>query len=426
MRVELVTIGDEILIGQTVNTNAAWIGEQLSLLGINLQRILTISDTREAILDALEDCRKRAELVILTGGLGPTKDDLTKPTLCEYFDTKLIMNTEVLAKIEAYFKLVNRPMLEVNVNQALLPESCEVLPNEYGTASGMWFEKGAAIFVSLPGVPYEMKALMENEVLPRILNKYSFQSAYYRSVLTQGIGESFLADIIQEWEISIRNIGLGLAYLPSPGIVKLRISGNEADAADSKRKVEKAIADLEKLIPQYIYGYDKDKLEEVVGKLLKNKGLTVSTAESCTGGYIAHLITSVSGSSSYFKGSIVAYANELKQQQLGVNPIDLEQHGAVSREVVEQMAAGVRSLLKTDYAIATSGIAGPDGGTHEKPVGTIWISVSGPGGVYSKMFSMGANRERNIRKSALMGLFLLRKKIIDDSCIVLPKIRTAK
>jgi nicotinamide-nucleotide amidase len=414
MRAELVTIGDEILIGQTINTNAAWIGEQFSLLGITLQRTITISDIREAILDTLEDCRRRADIVIITGGLGPTKDDLTKPTLCEYFNTKLVMNTAVLAKIEAYFKSVNRPMLEVNTNQALLPESCRVLPNDYGTASGMWFEKENTIFVSLPGVPYEMKALMENEVLPLISQRFNLQPVYYRSLLTQGIGESFLADIIKDWEIDIRNKGLGLAYLPSPGIVKLRISGNEADAAGSRQKVENALTELEKLIPEYVFGYDKDKLEEVVGKLLNEKGLTVSTAESCTGGYIAHLITSVSGSSSYFKGSVVSYANEVKQEQLGVNPADLAQHGAVSREVVEQMAAGVRNLLKTDYAIATSGIAGPDGGTEDKPVGTVWIAVSGPNGVFSGMYAMGNNRERNIRKSALMGLFLLRKQVMED------------
>lgn len=380
--------------------------------GIQITRTLTIKDTREAILETLEDCGKRADLVIITGGLGPTKDDVTKQTLCEFFDARLVMNAEVLQRIENYFHVLGRPMLQVNRDQALLPDKCIALKNDLGTASGMWFEKEETIYVSLPGVPYEMKALLTQEVLPEISRRFKLTRTYYRSVLTQGIGESFLADIIKDWETNLRHSGLSLAYLPSPGIVKLRVSGNDTDPSQSEAKVEAAISELESLIPEYIFGYDKDKLEEIIGKLLVQQGKTLSTAESCTGGYMAHLITSVPGSSEYFKGSVIAYSNSVKQNQLGVSPQVLSEKGAVSSEVVEQMAKGAKALLQTDYAIATSGIAGPDGGTEKKPVGLIWIAVSGPKETISKEFLMGNNRERNIRKTALTGFLMLRKMLL--------------
>ena len=413
MKAELITIGDELLIGQTIDTNGSWLAEQLNLLGITVSQISSIRDNREHIISSLQNAQSRSELVILTGGLGPTNDDITKSTLCEFFDSELVLNEQVLEKIEAYFSSRSLKMIKVNSDQAMLPNNCQFLRNERGTASGMWFKKDGVDFISLPGVPYEMKGIFLDEILPVLKAQYSISTVVNKTVKTQGIGESFLAEIIKDWEKKLIDSGLKLAYLPSPGIVKLRITAFGNNEAELSARIDDSIENLKKLIPKYIFGYEKDRIEEVVGQLLKEKGSSLSLAESCTGGNIAHLITGVSGSSNYFKGSVVAYSNDIKQQVLNVDPKSIQQNGAVSKQVVEQMATGVRNSFKSDYAIATSGVAGPTGGTKQKPVGTVWIAVAYNEGVVSKKFNFGNNRERNIQISSLSALNMLRLVLLN-------------
>ena len=413
MKAELITIGDELLIGQTIDTNGSWLAEQLNLLGITVSQISSIRDNREHIISSLQNAQSRSELVILTGGLGPTNDDITKSTLCEFFDSELVLNEQVLEKIEAYFNSRSLKMIKVNSDQAMLPNNCQFLRNERGTASGMWFKKDGVDFISLPGVPYEMKGIFLDEILPVLKAQYSISTVVNKTVKTQGIGESFLAEIIKDWEKKLIDSGLKLAYLPSPGIVKLRITAFGNNEAELSARIDDSIENLKKLIPKYIFGYEKDRIEEVVGQLLKEKGSSLSLAESCTGGNIAHLITGVSGSSNYFKGSVVAYSNDIKQQVLNVDPKSIQQNGAVSKQVVEQMATGVRNSFKSDYAIATSGVAGPTGGTKQKPVGTVWIAVAYNEGVVSKRFNFGNNRERNIQISSLSALNMLRLVLLN-------------
>lgn len=410
MQTHLITIGDEILVGQTINTNAAWIGEQLALIGIKVNKTITISDTREDILNTLEQSKKEADLVLVTGGLGPTKDDITKATLCEFFDTELVLNEEVLADVKGYFEEKNKPFLEVNRLQAMLPKSAEIIRNYVGTASGMWFEKENTHFVSMPGVPYEMKFLMSNGILEKIKAIFPTKDLFHYTVLTQGIGESYLAEIIKDWEDDLRDKGLSLAYLPSPGMVRLRITsfnGNE------KVVMEKA-NQLFDLVPKHIYGVENDTLATVVGNLLKEKGKTVSLAESCTGGYVSHLITEVPGSSAYYEGTIVCYSYDIKENELNVPHEILIERGAVSEEIVNILSEEVKKKYKTDYAIAISGIAGPDGGTPDKPVGTVWIAVRNNKKVVAKKFIFGKDRKRNIKQSALTALNMLRLLILED------------
>ena len=412
MNAELITIGDELLIGQTVDTNGSWMGEQLNLLGIKVSQISSIRDDRSHILSSLDIAINRSQLVLITGGLGPTNDDITKNTLCEYFDSTLTVNTQVLERITAYFSSRNLKMLQVNSDQALLPDNCEVLHNSRGTASGMWFEKNKVIFIALPGVPYEMKGIFLDAIVPKLKDKKLVSNVVNKTVKTQGIGESFLAEIIKDWEDEINRSGLKLAYLPSPGIVKLRISAFGGDEKILSQRIEYFIAQLKELIPDYIYGYEKDKIEEVVGNLLRKRKSTLSLAESCTGGNIAHMITGISGSSDYYKGSIVAYSNELKESFLNVDPNSIISYGAVSKQVVEQMALGSNKQFNTDYSIASSGIAGPNGGSNEKPVGTVWIAIANKNRVISKKLTLGDNRERNILISSLSALNMLRLMLI--------------
>lgn len=410
MRAKIVNIGDELLIGQTVNTNAAWMGEQLDLLGIKVISANAIADTREAILEELERASQGAEVVLITGGLGPTKDDITKHTLCEYFDSELVQNEEVEKGIEEYFSSKGKEMLQSNRDQALLPEKCEVLINTKGTASGMWFEKEGVIFVSMPGVPYEMRYLMIHEILPR-LKARSDEQIYHHTVKTIGIGESFLAVEIKDWEDRLRADGLKLAYLPSPGIVKLRISAFGTDYSELKEKVHKYVDELEDLIPHYIFGYNKDQLSEIVGIKLLAMEKTLGICESCTGGYLSHLLTSVSGSSAYYMGSMVTYSNDLKMNVLDVQKETLEKYGAVSEPVVEEMVKGGLKAFGTDYAIAISGIAGPTGGTPNKPVGTVCIAVGSKDEIKKFTFLFGKSRDRNIHMSAIYALNELRKML---------------
>ena len=414
MNCVLISIGDELLIGQTINTNAAWLGEQLNLLGFKVIAGLVIPDDKIAIENALNDFSS-ADLIIMTGGLGPTKDDITKHTLCTYFDTELKRNIEIESKIIAYFQSRELPILQSNKDQALLPEACEVLPNSRGTASGMWFEKNNTIYVSLPGVPYEMKGLITECVIPKLLSRNKDENTLvHRTVRTHGMGESFLAEVIKDWENNLSVDDIKLAYLPSPGIVKLRLSLLGKDGKKIVATLNKHIDLLNKIIPDQVYGYEDDTMEGVVGDLLTAQNASVSTAESCTGGAVAKMITSVSGSSNYFEGSVICYSNICKINQLHVQENALQNHGAVSQEVVEQMAIGVKRKLNTDYGLATSGIAGPTGGTPEKPVGTIWIALATKTGVISKKLNLGYSRDRNIHVTSLSALNLLRLELLGN------------
>ena len=414
MNCVLISIGDELLIGQTINTNAAWLGEQLNLLGFKVIAGLVIPDDKVAIENALNDFSS-ADLIIMTGGLGPTKDDITKHTLCNYFDTKLERKLEIESKIIAYFQSRELPILQTNKDQALLPAACEVLPNSRGTASGMWFEKNNTIYVSLPGVPYEMKGLINECVIPKLLSRNKDENTLvHRTVRTHGMGESFLAEIIKDWEDNLSADEIKLAYLPSPGIVKLRLSLVGKDAKKIVNTLNKHINLLYEVIPDQVYGYEDDTMEGVVGDLLTAQNASISTAESCTGGAVAKMITSVSGSSNYFEGSVICYSNICKINQLHVQESALQGHGAVSQEVVEQMAIGVKRKLNTDYGLATSGIAGPTGGTADKPVGTIWIALASKSGVISKKLNLGYSRDRNIHVTSLSVLNMLRLELLKN------------
>lgn len=409
MKAEIITIGDELLIGQVIDTNSAWMAEQLNLLGISVHQITSISDNREHILTTLQEASHRADIILITGGLGPTNDDITKETLSEYFDSPLVFNEEAYKQIEQLFALRGYPVTELNRLQAMLPDCCSALSNTGGTAPGMWFDKGNTIYVSMPGVPFEMKSIMSDEVLPRIA-RLSPVTIVHKTILTQGVGESFLAAKIAKWENKLPST-IKLAYLPQPGLVRLRLTATGTDSEKLKTELEMLTSELSGLIPAFIFGYDNDTLEELIGKQLRAHNLSLATAESCTGGYIAHLITGISGSSDYFKGSIVAYSNEIKEKLLGVKPITLMTNGAVSEATVREMAEGACKNLGTDCAIAISGIAGPLGGTDEKPVGTTWIAVNTPAGLIAEKFLLGEHRGRNIRKAALCALNMLRKEL---------------
>ncbi|RMG81134.1 MAG: competence/damage-inducible protein A [Bacteroidetes bacterium] len=416
MKSVIISIGDELLIGQTINTNAAWLGQRLTNLGIKVVEIYTISDDYDAIHHALFEAEKTADLIIITGGLGPTKDDITKKALAEYFETELVLNEEALENVRRIFAEKKHPLLDVNVKQAEVLANSEVLINELGTAPGMWIEKDNKYFIALPGVPHEMKNLFDKKVELKIKNRLPLPFRYQRIIHTIGIGESALAEKLYSWETRLRNDGLLLAYLPSPGIVKLRISiegDSDSNISELKDIVEKYVSELQEIIPNYIFGYDNDTIESKIGELLQKNQATLATAESCTGGNLAHKITSVAGSSKYYKGTVVSYANEVKTQVLGVDINDLKEHGAVSQQVVEQMAKGVKNLLKTDFAIATSGIAGPDGGTAEKPVGTVWIAAASKDKVMSKKFRFSTDRMLNIELASIMGMEMLRRLILN-------------
>ncbi len=413
MKAEIITIGDEILIGQIVDTNSAWLAERLNEIGVRVSQISSIQDDRTHIINALNEAKERADIILITGGLGPTKDDITKETLGDYFQSNFVFNEEVYTNIELIFKSRNIPVLSVNKDQAKVPDNCEVMINKLGTAPGMWFEHDEKVFVSLPGIPFEMKGLISDSVIPKIKDKFNTQAIFHKTVLTQGIGESKLAEKIEVWRKSLALYDIKLAFLPSLNSVRLRLSSYSGGRAEQK-VVEDKVAELKELIPEFVFGYDKQTLEEVVGRALKKKKQTVSTAESCTGGNIAGRLTRISGSSDYFIGSVVSYSDEVKKNILDVSKDDIEKHGVVSREVVEQMAIGIRKKLKTDYSVATSGIAGPNGGTDQKPVGTIWVAVASPTEIVSKMFRFGDERSRNIERTVITALNLLRKQIIKE------------
>lgn len=410
MKVEVISIGDELLIGQTVNTNASWIGVALRDIGASVEFGTVIQDEKEAMKEAFDLALSRVDVVLVTGGLGPTKDDITKHVLTEYFDGKLVRNEDVLAHVKSYFDSRGREMLDVNIQQSYVPDTADVLHNEYGTAPGMWFEQEGKILVSMPGVPYEMKYIMSTGVIPRLQGMFELDKLYYQTLQLQGIGETNLAERISDIETKLREDGFGVAYLPSPGVVRLRVSAN--DTAENREVVEGAVSEVAQRLPKFVFGKEEETLEEVIGRLLKEKGVTVTTVESCTGGALASAITSVAGASEYFNGALVTYSNEMKSSLVGVKETTLKSFGAVSQQVVEEMAVGGKNRMNATYAISLSGVAGPTGGTADKPVGTVWIAVAGPKGIFSKRFQFEINRERNIRRSVLTALNLLRCEIL--------------
>ena len=407
MKAEIVTIGDEILIGQIVDTNSAWMAGELNAIGIQVAQITSVSDNPEHLAEALTNARNRADVILMTGGLGPTKDDRTKNVLTSYFHSKLVTHVPTLEHITGFFKARGLDITSLNEEQALVPECCTVLSNPAGTAPGMWFEDDEKIFVSMPGVPFEMKQLMTDHVLPRLKKMNTVGRIVHKTIQTIGIPESFLAKTLEEWEDALPE-HIHLAYLPSPGLIRLRLSAFGTEEQLLKKEVEEQTGKLENIIPDAIFGYGDVTISQVTGGLLENINSMVAVAESCTGGMIAREITSVPGSSQWFKGGVVAYSNEIKENLLGVSHQSLLDFGAVSEQVVRQMAEGVRDVMRTEYGIATSGVAGPDGGTPEKPVGMVWIAVAGPKKTIANVYYFANNRERNIIRATLTALDMLR------------------
>jgi nicotinamide-nucleotide amidase len=410
IRATILTIGEEILYGHILDTNANFISNALSDVGIKVVMHLSVGDIYDDILDALKIAESKSDIVLITGGLGPTNDDITKKCLSDYFDSEIKLNQKVLVELSDYFKRRGFPFTESNQQQAYLPENAVIISNKMGTAPGMWFEKNETIFISMPGVPHEMKHLVIEEIIPRLTETFKTNIIYHKLVMTAGLGESWLAEKIEKWENSLPD-WLSLAYLPSYGQVKLRLTARGQDKQFLVKGVESYIQSLNKYIGQYIYGEDGETIQEAIGKKLSSNQQTLAIAESCTGGYISHLITSIPGSSVYYKGGVIAYSNIIKEDSINVKRETLQNYGAVSEETVKEMADGIRQRFQTDYAVATSGIAGPGGGTTEKPVGTIWIAISGPDGCTAKKLTILKDRSSNIKYSSVQALVLLWQRI---------------
>jgi nicotinamide-nucleotide amidase len=410
MKAEIITIGDELLIGQTIDTNSAWIGAELSKSGFDIVRKTSVHDDYEDIMEILRQVTGKADVVIITGGLGPTSDDITKKVLCDFFSSRMVVNKDVLATVEEMMQRRGIPVNENNRRQAEVPEACRVLINARGTAPGMWFEKGGTIFVSLPGIPYEMEYIMTEHVIPQLNRRFSSQVIIHRNIMTYGAPEAKLAERLTEFEKALPG-NVKLAYLPRYGMIKLRLTATGGERVLLEKSLKEQVRMLFEVIPNLIYADNEESLEMTIGRLLKKKKQSLCTAESCTGGKIASLITSIAGSSEYYKGSVIAYDNAVKKDVLKV-PVDLiQRYGAVSEQVVIRMAEGARRLLKTDYSVATSGIAGPDGGTEDKPAGTLWIAVSSAKGTVAEKHQFVQDRVTNINRFAYAALNLLRKYI---------------
>ncbi len=411
MNAEIISIGDELLIGQTVNTNASWMGQEMSRIGVDVSRVTVISDKEDEIISALEGARDRVDLVLITGGLGPTRDDITKITIAKHFGTKLVENSEVLENVKNRLKARGKELNELNRRQALVPDRARVFMNNWGTAPGMWCDRDNKVVVSMPGVPTEMKGLMKEYVLPAIVEKFSPPVIIHRTILTTGVIEAELADLLKNFEDELPG-EIKLAYLPSAPVIKLRLSARGKDRKKLETILDKQEDKLNKTIPDLVFGRETESMEQIVGDMLRKRNMTLSTAESCTGGNISHLITSVPGSSEYYVGSVVAYSNKIKINSLGVDAKVLDNQGAVSKEAVMQMAVGVKRQMETDFSIAVSGIAGPDGGTEDKPVGTVWIGIASERGAYAYRLSLGNDRAANIHMASVISLNLLRKSIL--------------
>lgn len=413
MLAEIITIGDEILIGQVVDTNSAWMAKQLNLAGIKVKQVTSVSDDAEHIIEALKLAEKRARIILITGGLGPTKDDITKFTLARYFNMGMRRDEETLRHVEGIFERLNRPMIESNRNQADVPDGCTVIQNKNGTAPCMWFEHDGNVIVSMPGVPFEMMYLMEEEILPRLSSSFKLPFIFHKTILTAGIGESFLAAEIAGLEDALP-AHIKLAYLPRLGQVRLRLSGSGNEERLLQEEVSLHARLIADQIRKYVVVEEDIALEKAMLDIMKTRKLTLATAESCTGGYIAQLITQHPGCSAVYMGGAVTYSNELKRSVLGVNEATLLQFGAVSQETVVEMAEGALERFKTDYAVAVTGIAGPDGGTADKPVGSVWIAVAGRKGTRSRLFTFGNKRAQNIERSAIAALSMILNELRED------------
>jgi len=419
MKAEILTIGDEILIGQITNTNSVWIAQQLNLAGIKVVHMASVSDEEKAITKAFNDAEERADFVFITGGLGPTKDDITKKIFADYFNTQLVTDQEVLRGLTEYFTKRGRQLNEINAKQALVPEGCTVIKNTNGTAPGMWMKKNKTVFISMPGVPYEMKGMMSDIILPKIKSEHTLSHIYHKTVLTQGIGESAIAEIAEAWEDALVKKNIKLAYLPQPGSVKLRLSTYGGNMEEMKTNIDTEIEKLKPLIGKFIFGFENygeeaPTLEFLVSELLRERKQTLALAESCTGGYISSLFTAIPGASEIFKGAIVPYTNLSKHELLQVDESLFTTVGSVSKEVVLQLAQNVIKKFNSDYAISISGIAGPTGGTAEKPVGTVWVAVANKEKVITHKFQFGDNRQRNIIMTASAAISMLRKLILNE------------
>lgn len=413
MKAAIITIGDEILIGQIVDTNSAFIAKSLDRIGVEVAEMLSISDNKKHILDTFAQLQNSVDVVIITGGLGPTKDDVTKKTFCEYFNDELVVDQKVLAHvtelIEGFYK---RPISQMNKDQALVPSTCTVLHNKVGTAPGMWMKKENTVFISLPGVPYEMKYLVEEEIIPKIVREYKRPYIIHKTILTYGQGESLVAERIEQWENNLPEF-IKLAYLPNPGRVRLRLTARGTNKEELEEAIERNVQSLDAIIHDIIVGYEENEtIETVIGKLLSKQNKTISIAESCTGGRIASLLSSVPGSSSYFKGSVVSYATEAKVNVLGVAQDLIDQFSVVSAEVASVMALNVKALLKTDYALATTGNAGPSKGDSDAEIGTVFIALATPDGVIVEEFNFGQPREKVIDRASVKSLEILQKEIL--------------
>ena len=415
MKAAIITIGDEILIGQIVDTNSAFIAKSLDRIGVEIHEMISISDSKQHILDTFAKFQNKVDLVLITGGLGPTKDDVTKKTFCDYFGDELIVNKEVEEHvIELIERVMNRKASQINKDQALVPSKCTVLHNKVGTAPGMWMKKENTVFISLPGVPYEMKYLVENEIIPKVVREYKRPYILHKTILTYGQGESLVAERIENWENNLPDF-IKLAYLPSPGRVRLRLSAKGTDKEFLETSIAENVISLSKIIGDIIVGYDDDEtIETIVGHLLRQQNKTISTAESCTGGKIAQILTSVSGASNYFKGSVVSYATETKISVLGLSEELIKEHSVVSAAVVKQMAINVKRMMKTDYAIATTGNAGPTKGNSNAEVGTVFIALATPNEVIVEEFNFGQPREKVIDRTVIKSMEMLRKEILKN------------
>lgn len=408
MKAIIITIGDEILVGQTIDTNSAHIAKKLNELGISVAEIVSVSDTSEHIIRAVDGAINRCDFMFLTGGLGPTNDDITKLVLTNYFNDELVIHPEILKKIEAFFVQFNKPMLTVNRNQAMLPKNARIIENDLGTASGMWFKTETCQVFSMPGVPYEMKGLL-SKFLDELKKEYPIGDFYHRTLNITGIGESYLAELIKDWEETNRKEGISVSYLPSVGMLKLRLTGR----IHQKEQINERLDFLAATYPKFVVGGEFDTLEKVIGKLMVGAAKKLGTVESCTGGSIAKRLVSVAGSSEFYQGSMISYSNELKEKMVGVQKATLEKYGAVSEQVVIEMADNGRQKLGVDYCISVSGIAGPTGGTEEKPVGLVWIGLSTATKTYAKKFNFGFNRERNIQATSMAALNFLRLVVLN-------------
>lgn len=409
----IITIGDELLIGQVIDTNSAWMAQELNKWGIRVMRRVAVGDVWEEIWAALDEEQKHAGIILITGGLGPTADDITKPLLCKYFDGKMVVNEEARQNVIDIFTKLNRPIIERNLKQGEVPDTCTVIQNKRGTAPGMWFNKNGKVFISMPGVPHEMKGMVEHDVIPMLLKAFKFPVIIHKTLLTAAVGESFLAELIKDFEETLPS-HVKLAYLPNYGMVRLRLTSTGTEKEKTEKEVQQLFETLQSLVREYMVTNEDEPLEKVVGKLLLSKGRTICTAESCSGGYIAHLMTSIPGSSRFYDGSVVSYSYQAKEDLLQVDKNTLESLGAVSEEIVIQMAKGALKNIKSDYTIAVSGIMGPDGGTPDKPAGTVWVAVGNKEKIEARKLYFRFDRTRNIQLTAVNALNLLRKFILAE------------